>query len=229
MSAHLQKEIDKLKKKLLSLSAIVEDTVFQVVRALRDRDAAAAQAVIDRDTEIDDREVDIEEECQKILALHQPVALDLRFIITVLKINAELERIGDATVNIAERVVFLVAEEPIDEPFDFPGMAGCAQRMLRKSLDALINQDVRGAYDVIAADDEVDAMNRRMYRQVEDGIRARPDRVESLIHLLGVSRSIERIADHATNISEDVIYLIEGNIVRHRTEEYKHSRPVQQG
>ena len=129
MSAHLQKEVEKLKKKLLSLSAIVEDTVFQVVRSLKERDAIAAQAVIDRDTEIDDREVDIEEECQKILALHQPVAMDLRFIITVLKINAELERIGDATVNIAERVLFLVGEESIDAVFDFPGMTGSAQHI----------------------------------------------------------------------------------------------------
>ena len=223
MSAHLQKEVEKLKKKLLSLSAIVEDTVFQVVRSLKERDAIAAQAVIDRDTEIDDREVDIEEECQKILALHQPVAMDLRFIITVLKINAELERIGDATVNIAERVLFLVGEESIDAVFDFPGMTGSAQHMLRKSLDALISHDVKAAYEVIAEDDEVDAMNRQMYKQVEDGIRSRPDRVESLIHLLGVSRSIERIADHATNIAEDVIYLIEGKIVRHRTEQYKPS------
>jgi len=221
MGMHLEIEIEKLKKKLLSLSAIVEDTVYHAVRALKERNAELARRVIDADYDIDEREVDIEEECQKILALHQPVANDLRLIIAVLKINAELERIGDATVNIGERVLFLVSEEPVEFPFDFPAMAQKAQAMLHKSLDALVNLNPAWAYEVIAADDEVDAMNRDMYGLIEKSIRGDPARVDTYIHLLGISRHIERIGDHASNIAEDVIYLIEGKIVRHRTEQYK--------
>ena len=225
MSAHLNTAIDQLKKKLLALGALVEDMVFRAVKSLRDRDTALAAAVIASDEQADACDVDIEEECQKILALHQPVAHDLRFIITVLKINTELERIGDAAVNIAERAGFLAEEDPIDIPFDFPGMSDKARRMLKRALDAFVEQDVHIAHEVIALDDEVDAINRHMYQQVEDGIRRTPERVDSLIHLLGVSRHIERIGDHASNIAEDVIYLIEGTIVRHRTEEYKHAHP----
>ena len=221
MGMHLQVEIEKLQKKLLSLSAIVEDNVYQAVRALKERDAALAQWVVDADCDVDEREVDIEEECQKILALHQPVANDLRQIITVLKVNAELERIGDATVNIGERVVFLVSEEPVDFPFDFPLMAQKAQSMLHRSLDALIRFDPPLAYGVIAADDEVDAMNHDIYGLISECIRKDPARVDTYIHLLGISRHIERIGDHASNIAEEVIYLIEGKIVRHRTEQYK--------
>lgn len=224
MSAHLQLAVDVLKKKLLAVGAMAEESVNRAVRALRERDAVLARSVIDMDTEIDEREVDVEEECQKVLALHQPVAHDLRFIITVLKINTELERIGDAAVNIAERAIFLANEEPIDIPFNFPGMSDKARHMLKCALDALVEQDINLAYQVIALDDEVDAINRQMYLQVEDGIRKSPGRVDSLIHLLGVYRHIERIGDHASNIAEDVIYFIEGKIVRHRTEEYKHAR-----
>lgn len=222
MSRHLQNEIEKLKKRILGLSAVVEDTVYRAIKSLRERDAGLAQSVIDADTEIDLCEVDIEEECQKILALHQPVAHDLRFIIAVLKINAELEHIGDATVNICERVFLLVNQDRIDVAFDFSGMAQKAQAMLHKSLDALVNLDAALAHAVILADDEVDAINARMYGQVEQSIQADPGRADSYINLLGISHHIERIADLASNIAEDVIYLVEGRIVRHRTEEYRH-------
>ncbi len=221
MSVHLHKEIEKLKKSLLSLSALVETTVHSAIRSLRERDVEMARATIEADVRIDEREVDIEEECQKILALYQPVAHDLRFIIAVLKINAELERIGDATVNIAERVLFMVTQEFIEVPFDYGGMAEKAQTMLHKSIDALINLDLGLAYAVIDADDEVDAMNREAYQQIEECIRSNPNSVSIYTHLLGISRHIERIADHASNIAEDVIYLVEGKIVRHRTEEYR--------
>lgn len=222
MSKHLQNEIEKLKKRTLGLSAVVEESVYRAVKSLKERDAGLAHAIIDTDPDIDQQEVDIEEECQKILALHQPVAHDLRFIIAVLKINAELERIADAAVNIAERVLFLVEQEPLDIPFDYVGMALKAEAMLRKSLDALVNLNARLAYEVIAADDEVDAINRDAYVQIEKGIQANVELTTTYTHLLGISRHIERIADHATNIAEDVIYLIEGVIIRHRTEEYRH-------
>jgi phosphate transport system protein len=224
VSVHLQKEIGRLKKSLLSLSALVEDTVHGAIRSLRDCDAEMARGIIETDVRIDEREVDIEEECQKILALHQPVAHDLRFIIAVLKINAELEHIGDATVNIAERLLFMVTQESIAMPFDYIRMAQKALEMLNKSIDALINLDLGLAHAVIDADDEVDAMNRQAYQQIEESIRRTPALVGIYTHLLGISRHIERIGDHASNIAEDVIYLVEGTIVRHRTEEYRSRR-----
>lgn len=220
MSIHLQRETERLKKNIMSLSAMVEESVANAVKSLRDRKPDLARRVIDSDIQIDNLEVDIEEECQKILALHQPVAHDLRYIIAMLKINAELERIGDASVNIAERALVLSETERVDIPFDFTGMVEKARAMLHHSIDALVNQDTKLAYAVIAADDEVDAINREMYELVKDGIRRHPEHMEALIHLLSVSRHLERIGDHASNIAEDVIYLTEGIIVRHKTEEY---------
>jgi phosphate transport system protein len=222
MSVHLIKEIDRLKKMILSLSAMVEETVQRAVKALDTRDAALAQRVIDHDWEIDKKEVDVEEECLKILALHQPVAIDLRLIIAILKINSDLERIADLAVNIAERSLFLASQERLPMRFNFVKMGEKAQAMLRKSLDALVNLDADLARVVCSADDEVDAMNREAYLQVEESIRRHPDKMEALIHLLSVSRHLERIADHATNIAEDVIYMCEGQIVRHRSEDYLH-------
>ncbi len=223
MPKHLQHALDKLKRSIFSLSGMVEESVRDAVRALDTRDSRLAQKVIDADLEIDHAEVDVEEEGLKILALHQPVAIDLRFIVAVLKINNDLERIGDLAVNIAERAQFLATHEKVDIPFDFAGMAEKAQAMVKQSLDALVNLDAGAALAVCAADDAVDAMNRQMYLQVGEGIREHPDQVESLTHLLSVSRHLERIADHATNIAEDVIYMVRGEIVRHQAEQYRTS------
>ncbi|HTL53649.1 MAG TPA: phosphate signaling complex protein PhoU [Planctomycetota bacterium] len=220
MAQHLHREITNLKKKILSLSALVEESVKTAVRSIAQNDVAMATYVIDHDFEIDQMEVEVEEECLKILALHQPVAIDMRFIIAVLKINNDLERIGDLAVNVAEQGEYLAAHEKVPIAFDFPGMVEKVQAMLRKSLDALVNMDAELAHSVCASDDEVDAINRQMYGLVENGIRKNPDNVEYLIHMLSVSRHLERIADLATNISEDVIYMIEGVIVRHRVEDF---------
>ncbi len=171
MSVHLQKEIESLKKNVLSLGADVEENVHKAVQSLRKRDSSLAEEIIAADYYIDRREVDLEEECLKILALHQPVAIDLRFVIAVLKINNDLERIGDLAVNIAEQAVFLTSEPPIDIPFDFAGMSDKTKVMLKNSLDALVNMDAKLARAVCAADDEVDAINRKMYGQVQEGIR----------------------------------------------------------
>ena len=143
-------------------------------------------------------EVQIEENCLKTLALHQPVAIDLRFIIAVLKINNDLERVGDLAVNVAERAAFLATQPPVDLSFDFQAMARQAQEMLKKSLDALVNLSAQQAREVLVSDDEIDAMNRQMYRIVQEAIHAHPDQTESLIHMLSASRHLERIADHAT-------------------------------
>jgi phosphate transport system protein len=166
-------------------------------------------------------EVEVEESCLKILALHQPVATDLRFIIAVLKINNDLERVGDLAVNIAERALFLAAQPETKIDFDFTSMVVRTQEMLKKSLDVLVNLNARLAYEVCAFDDEIDAMNRQMYLIVQEAMNAHPEQVEHLLHLLSASRHLERIADHATNIAEDVIYMIKGEIVRHKSEEYQ--------
>jgi len=216
MSVHLIREITGLKKLVLALSALVEENVRQAVRAVSRRDPTLAQAVIDGDNVVDQQEVAIEEECLKILALHQPVAHDLRFLVAILKLNHTLERIGDLAVNIAKRAKFLAAQPRLDVPIDFTNIAEKAQAMLHKSLDALINMDLNLAREVGVADDEVDALNRETYARVKDLLRERPDEIETLITLLNVSRHLERIADHASSIAEDVVYLIEGKIIRHQ-------------
>jgi phosphate transport system protein len=215
MSSHLRHEIEKLKKMLLSLSTLVEESVQQSVQAIQLRDDQLAERVVAIDSEIDAREVDLEEECLKALALHQPVASDLRFIIAVLKMNNDLERIGDLAVNIAERGIYLSTHMPVEMPFDLRAMADTVRMMLRKSLDALINSDVAMAYEVLKLDEDVDAINRETYNLVIPAIRRHPDQIDTLLHLLSVSRYLERIADHATNIAEDVLYMLNGDIIRH--------------
>ena len=212
---HLEREIEKLKTKILSLGTLVEESVKKAVMSLTMRNSSVALKVIDGDSDIDQVEVDVEEECLKILALHQPVANDLRLIIAILKINNDLERIGDLAVNVAERAVYLSTQDTVELPFDFNDMAQKAQAMLKGSLDALVQGDTLLARKVCSSDDAVDAMNREMYQLVEKAIRNDPKNINSLIHLLSASRYLERVADHATNIAEDVIYLVEGEIVRH--------------
>jgi phosphate transport system protein len=215
MPVHLEREIDKLKKMISSLSAHVEEAVGKAVRAVTERNGELARNVIEFDPEIDLMEVEVEEECLKVLALHQPVAHDLRFIIAVLKVNNDLERIGDLAANIAEQAEFLARWDPIEIPYDLPGMAKRVREMLRRSLDSLMATDATIAQSVREADDEVDAIDRAMYPDVRAAISENLNQMEPLIRLLRVSQNLERIADHATNIAEDVIYLAEGEIIRH--------------
>lgn len=221
MTIHFIKEVDYLKDMILRLSGQVEALLEMAVQSVMSRDAAMATKVLDTDREIDLAEIDVEEECLKILALYQPVAHDLRFIIAVLKINNDLERIGDLAVNIAERAIFLAGQTMPSTDFDFPHMADMAKTMLRESLDALLKQNVRLAIHVRESDDEVDQLNRDMYEQIKESIRREPQHLDALIHLLSISRHLERVADHATNIAEDVIYMIKGEIVRHRFQRYE--------
>ncbi len=216
MTKHMEKEVDKLKQRILGLSSLVEDAVYKAVKAVNERDYARAQQVIDRDYEIDALEVEVEEECLKILALHQPVAIDLRFIIAVLKMNNDLERIGDLAVNISRRAQSLTKFPRLKRALDFEPMSDKVMSMLRKSLEALINLDSKLAHSVCEADDEVDKLNREMLTAISEGVRTHPEDGEILLHLISVSKNLERIADHSTNIAEDVIYMIEGEIVRHR-------------
>lgn len=218
MTTHLQREIEGLKKKILQMGAQVEESVRCAVDALITRDPKLAEEVIGSDEAMDQLEVEIEEECLKILALHQPVAIDLRYVIAVLKINNDLERIGDLAVNIAERAVYLSTHAPIGLPLDFRGMVKITQQMLKESLDSLVNLDTHIARNVRASDDEVDELNRHMYALLEDYMREHPDRIAESLHLLSAARHLERMADQATNIAEDVIYMVEGEIVRHQPE-----------
>ena len=220
MAKHLQREIENLKRKLLALGAIVETSVRDATLSIEKRDTELAQKIIDNDIDIDKTEVEVEEDCLKILALHQPVAIDLRFIVTVLKINNDLERIGDLAVNIAERAIFLSNQPKVNISSDLVDMAHNAQSMLKKSLDALVNHDAELAQSVCASDDIVDQLNRQMYFKIQEAILDNPEQISVLIHLLSASRHLERIADHTTNIAEDVIYMIEGKIVRHKAEQY---------
>jgi phosphate transport system protein len=160
--------------------------------------------------------VEVEEECLKLLALHQPVAVDLRFLVAVVKINNDLERIGDEAVNIAERVVYMATRPPVKVPFEYTDMAKKAEAMLSNSLDALVNLDAEMAYNVCLRDDEVDDINIEIHRIVNESLKTNPDRAGYLTNLLSISRHLERIADHATNIAEEVIYMIEGEISRHQ-------------
>ena len=165
---------------------------------------------------MDQREIEVEEECLKMLALYQPAAIDLRLIIAALKINNDLERIGDLAVNIAHKAMAVATEPPMEIPFDIAGMWQKTQAMLRDSLDALVNMDARLAEAVCARDDEVDRMKHDIRLEVEESIRHNPARLGPLLRLLAVTRNLERIADCATNIAEDVMYMVEGKIVRHR-------------
>lgn len=215
MTKHFNRELEKIKKLVLSLGTLVEERVHMAAQAIETRDAVIAQKIIASDYEIDELEVDIEEECLKVMALHQPVAVDLRFLIATIKINNDLERIGDQAVNIAERVTIMSKRPPLDFSFDCSAMAERTQRMLKLSLDALVNLDLDMAFKVITLDDEVDAMQRKAYDSIKAAMSAHPDRLGYLINLLLISRHLERLGDHATNIAEEVIYLIEGEIVRH--------------
>lgn len=215
MSKHLRRELDKIKKKMLSLGALVEERARMAVEAIDARDAVIAEKIISSDWEIDEMEVEIEEECLKILALYQPVAVDLRLLVATIKINNDLERIGDEAVNIAERVQVVAKRPPLEFVFDYTPMAEKVLAMLKMSLDALVNLDVDLAFKVIFMDDDVDEIQVQAYQRIKQIIKAEPERVSYLINLLLISRHLERLADHSTNVAEEVIHLIEGEIVRH--------------
>jgi phosphate transport system protein len=220
MAVRLQRDIDKLKQRVIHLGALVEERFRMAMKAIETSDSSLAREVIDGDIEIDQLEVDLEEECLKILALHQPVADHLRYLVAVLKMNNDLERIGDLAVNIAERAVEIIAEKDVEVPYDYFTMAQRAGEMLKKSLDSMIIPDADLAYEVCAADDDVDFMKSCFQEQFAHEIGKASSSAQSKINLFLVSRHLERIADHATNIAEDVIYMITGDIHRHRGADY---------
>jgi phosphate transport system protein len=212
----LKQELERLEKHLLTLTAVVEENVQHAVRALATRDVAMAEKVIVGDQQVNRMEVDLEEECLKVLALYQPVAHDLRLIVAVMKINNDLERIADNAVSISQRAVSVAGfPRQIRSSLVLDPMANKALDMLGKALDSLINADPALARNIIALDEEVDDLHARNYELFKEQVHRNPPSVDYLLHYLVVSRNLERIADLATNIAEDVIYLNEGKIIRH--------------
>jgi len=216
VARHFDRDLERLKTRLLRMGGTVEDLIARSIESLRNRDEKMAAQALVIEEEIDSEEVIIEEDCLKLIALYQPVAGDLRFITAVLKINAELERMGDLASHISERARALSQQPQVVLPADLTSMATDVQTMVRRSLESLISQDSKVALEVLEADDAVDDHHRRMFSQVVSDIHANPSQTESMLQILSVSRYLERIGDSATNIAEDVYYLVEGKIIRHQ-------------
>jgi phosphate transport system protein len=216
MTRHIEHQIAQLKDSILRFGTIVEEAISRSNTALFKQDVDLAQKVMANDGEIDRLEVELEEECLKILALYQPVAADLRFVVAVLKINNDLERIGDLASNIAKTVSQLTTSGPFNLPEEISIMAKQAEEMVKNSLDAVVQADPDLARQVRDDDDVVDAGRQAVRTLVMQQIKKNPEKVESLLQINSVSKHLERIADMATNIAEDVIYMVEGEIVRHR-------------
>jgi phosphate transport system protein len=215
LNKHLHHDLELLERRILMLGSLVEQATNKAILALVARRPQLAEEVIREDDEIDRQEVECENECLKMLALHQPVAGDLRFIITVLKVNNDLERMGDLAVNIAHRSKYLAQFDPIDSPIDFTEVCDIVRSMVRDSLDALIRRDTVLARKVWAMDDEVDAAARRGFEFYRDSIKRNPEITGRALETLLAIRHLERIADQTTNICEDVVYLVDGEMIRH--------------
>lgn len=218
MSKHLERDLDNLQRDVLAMGASVEEVIYKAIRALQDRDAKLAELIVEGDGSIDELENRIDEECLKILALHQPVATDLRRIAAVLMINTDLERMADLAVDIAERAAVLAKPPKVAIPRELQRMADLTTVMVRDGLNAFVNLDARLARQVVRLDDEVDELNSAIIRELVAIMQRSPEFVEPGLSLFSAVRHLERIADHATNIAEDVVYLVEGEIVRHRLE-----------
>jgi phosphate transport system protein len=212
---HFEEELQALKNRLLTMGALVEERVHQSVRSLIDRRLDEAEAVIAADKEVNELQIDIDDRCLKLLATQSPLAIDLRLITAAMKINADLERIGDQAVNIAENVIKLLPQPPLKPLIDIPRMAELAQQMTRDALDAFVKKDPALARDVLRRDDEVDSLKDQVFRELLTYMMADPGTIQRALSLILISRNIERIADHATNIAEDVIFLVEAKDVRH--------------
>ena len=215
MQRHFHDELEALKQTLLAMGGLVEDQIRRVMRALTERDDAVAQEVIERDRQVNAYDIEVDETCVNLLALHQPAARDLRVITTAMKIVTDLERIGDQAVNIGQRALELNREPQLKPYIDLPRMAERAQAMVKDSLDAFVGRDTELARRVCAADAEVDALKEQIFRELLTFMMEDARTIPRAIRLILISRFIERVADHATNIAEMVIYMVEGKMVRH--------------
>jgi phosphate transport system protein len=219
MPKHLQRQLNLLERQLLALGARAEESLRNALHAFENRDAALAKAVIESDDDIDQMEVDLEEECLKVLALYQPVAADLRFIVSVLKINNDLERVGDFATNISRRVIELASLPPVQLRVDLSEISHLAFEILHKTLDAFVRLDIELAREVLAEDKKIDKRNRQIQREALRIMLEDPAAAEAYMLAVWVARALERVGDHATNIAEDVIYMLDGEIVRHATKQ----------
>jgi len=218
MTMHLQRDLDHLRKSILLLGAKVEENINHAVTLQRSRDLSITEVMRDAELAINEMEVNIENECLKVLALHQPVAIDLRFIIVVLKVNNDLERMGDQAINVLERIEALKNLPPIDEDLDFHEMGRLVKIMVKSCLDSLVRQDVNLAKKVREMDDLVDAQHAAMYKRVKVIMETHSHTVTAGVSLLTISNNFERMGDLATNIAEEVIFMEEGEVVRHQSE-----------
>ena len=218
MSKHLLRDLENLQQRIVTLAGMVEEAIYKAISALQAHDVAQAQEVIAGDNQIDEMENRVYEECLKILALHQPVAVDLRRIATVFMINTDLERMGDLAVDIAERALALSRPPVQDIPDNLERMTDLTTGMVRDALNAFVNHDSRLARRVIRRDDEVDRLNEEIINGLIERMKRKPEQVEGCLSMFSAVRHLERIADHATNVAEDVVYLVEGEIVRHHPE-----------
>jgi len=215
---HFVEELEQLKTKLLEMSSLVEAAIQRSISAVIQKDRSAAEEVFRNEARINEIEIDIDEFAINLLALKQPMAADLRLIVAALKINTDLERMGDLSVTIAERAMSLM-EEPVIKPMiDIPHIAGLVQSMVRKSLDAFVARDADLARSVLASDDAVDSLRTACYHELVSFMEKDPQNIQQALDLLAVTRSLERLADHSTNIAEDVLFLVKGIDVRHHAE-----------
>jgi phosphate transport system protein len=216
---HFQEELDQLKARLLEMGGLAEDRLRLSVKSLVDRDLAAVERVLVGDGAINQLHIEIDDRCFKLLALHQPMAVDLRSIVAAVKINTDLERVGDLAVNIAEASRRYLQHAPVKELIDLPRMAVIAQDMLRSALDAFVRRDTRLAQAVLDRDDELDTLKTTVFRDLLTHMLRQPELIEPSLDLILVSRHLERIGDHATNVAEDVIFMVSAKDVRHHAEE----------
>ncbi|MDE3180689.1 MAG: phosphate signaling complex protein PhoU [Acidobacteriota bacterium] len=215
---HFEEELDDLRKRLLEMSGLVESAIYRSVHSLVERDESLAQLVFKTEARINQMEIEIDEMAVRLLALEQPVATDLRLITSAIKINNDLERMGDLAYNVAERAVCLMKEPPVNALIDIPYMASLVESMVRKCLDAFVKKDSELARSVLVSDDAVDDLRTGIYKELIRYMEEHPDRIHQGLDLIFVARNLERIGDHATNISEDVLFLIDGVDVRHHSE-----------
>jgi phosphate transport system protein len=208
------REIDNLKKKFMVLGSLVEDRLQNACQAMQSKDPELLEKIISSDWEIDDMEIEVEEECLKILALHQPVASDLRLLIAIIKINNELERIADIAVNIAKRVQIIRKDSSLSFSIDYQPMANKVQHMFKLGLDALVTENADLAREIFHEDEEVDQLRNQAYRDVTIELNSKTGHAKCLINLYLLARHLERVGDRITNIAEEVIYMVEGKIVR---------------
>jgi phosphate transport system protein len=216
---HFQEELEQLKARLLEMGGLAEDRVRSAVRGLVERDESLIDRVLGGDGPINHLHIEIDSRCFKLLALHQPMAVDLRAIVSAVKINTDLERVGDLAVNIVEAARRYMRHPPVKELIDIPRMAEIAQSMLRDALDAYVRRDIALAHTVLNEDDDLDSLKTQVFRELLTYMLQNPSTIEPSLDLILISRHLERIGDHATNIAEDVIFMVSARDVRHHAQE----------